>query len=77
MLEAVPDVVEDTVTDAAKRLGVRFIEQVFYKAAEEAGFTNPQDIARCRFNQWARHGYASLPPYLKDFCLRACSGEVH
>lgn len=77
MLQTIPDVVQDSVTDAARRLGVKFVEQVFYKAAEDAGFSNPQDVARCRHNQWVKQGYQALPPYVKDFCLRVCSGEVH
>lgn len=73
----IPDVVSDTITDTAIRLGVSQVEQVFYKAAIDAGFTNPQDIATHRYLQWKRVGYDALPPYIKDFCLRTCSGEVH
>lgn len=74
----VPDVVQDNITDAAKRLGFQFTEQVFYRAALEAGFTNTaEDKARQLDVHWKRSGYSTLPPWVKDFVLRACAGEVH
>ncbi len=74
---ALPDVVSDPITDAARRLNVPNVEQVFFKAAVDAGLTNPHDVAAHRYNQWKRSGYDCLPTYLKDYVLRACVGEVH
>jgi len=68
--ETVPDVVDDPITDTARALSVSNIEQVFFKAAEDSGFTDPQTVATHRYNQWKQSGYQSLPPYIKDFCAR-------
>lgn len=72
---SLPDLVRDSVTDAATRLGVRFVEEFFYRAALDAGFTNPQDVARHRHRQWLYNGYDALPPYIKDYALRVCDGH--
>ena len=71
-----PDVVDDVIVNTARRIGVQYCEQVFFRAAVDAGFTNPHDVARHRHGQWLKQGYQALPPYVKDFCLRACNGEV-
>lgn len=74
-MHGLPDVVSDPITDAARALNVPNVEQVFYKAAESAGFTNPRDVAAYRYNQWKHDGYEALPPYIRDFCLRSCNGS--
>lgn len=75
-MHGLPDVVSDSITDAARALNVQNVEQVFYKAAEDAHFTNAHDVAAHRYNQWKRNGFNSLPPYIKDFCLRVCNGST-
>ena len=77
MYEAVPDIVQDNITDACKRLGLKYVEQFFFKAAEAAGFSNPEDCARHRHQQWIKEGYRALPPYIQEYALQACNGEVH
>jgi hypothetical protein len=72
----IPDVVQDHVTDCAKRLGYKFTEQVFYRAALEHGFgRNAEDKAKQMQFLWARNGYSSLPDWVRDFILRASNGE--
>lgn len=75
MSQALCDVLQDAITDTAKRLGVD-VTQVFLRAAESAGFTNPELIAAHRRMQWVRSGFHVLPLYIKEFCLRTCNGEI-
>lgn len=72
---AIPDVIRDNITDASLRMGIKFAEQFFYRAALDAGFSNSQDVARHRHRQWLMEGYDKLPPYIKDYALRVCNGE--
>lgn len=60
----------DPITDATKALGLPNTEMLFYKAAEDAGFTDPHNVAAHRYNQWWNDGYKALPRYIKDFCAR-------
>lgn len=66
-----PDVIQDHVTDAAKRLGVQYTESVFYKCALDNGFgAKAEEQARELDIIWKRKGYAALPTWVKDFMLR-------
>lgn len=73
---AIPDVIEDTVTDTAHKLGYMFTEQVFYHAALRAGYgQKAEDKARELDTLWKRQGYQHLPQWIRDFCLAVLNGE--
>jgi len=74
MLTAIPDVVSDSCTDAARRLGVT-METLFLKAAE--GFTNYDEVGARWYNVWKRSGYNCLPPKAKEFILAVMDGAYH
>lgn len=66
-----PDVVQDAVTDCARRRGFQYTEQVFYLASLEVGYkNNAEDKARELDNIWKMKGYEALPSWAKDFCER-------
>ena len=60
----------DSVTDACKRLGYQFTEQLFYEAAKDAGFRDPKDRGMALHRLWVREGYDSLPNFCKEYVLR-------
>lgn len=72
-----PDIIHDAVTDCAQRHGWQFTEQVFFEAAKDAGFRNPQDRAMALNRLWIREGYDKLPEFVKDYILRQCEGRPH
>lgn len=73
----IPDIVQDNITDAAKRCGYKFTEQVFYLYALDSGHTGEisEKKARELDTLWKRQGYIALPQAVKDFVLRLCDGE--
>lgn len=71
-----PDVVRDNVTDAARRQGVKHVEQIFFNAAVQAGFPQPADRAMALYRVWCREGYNALPEFCKDYVLRVNNGEA-
>lgn len=68
---------EDAVTDAQKRLGSEFYEEVFFKAAVIANTDHPGDHAMALMRVWLRCGYKALPGAIKDAILKINNGEVH
>lgn len=69
----------DTLTDASNRLGHRFIESTLYGFSLKKGFP-PKDAetkARELMQLYDRTGYAGLPDWVKDACLKTCEGELH
>ena len=72
----IPDIVQDSVTDACRRLGVQFVESLFYSAALNAGFgARSEDRAREVHIQWARGGYQALPVWVKQYILEVMDGQ--
>lgn len=71
-----PTVVQDSVTDAATRLGLRFIESLFYYAALESGYIQTADEKAKELTRiWLRQGEDRLPEFAREFVLRVCNGE--
>lgn len=73
---SIPDVVSDTVTDAAKRMGMQYTESVFYRYAVQVGYRGRQseDKARELDTLWKRQGYVALPQTVKDYLLAVLEG---
>lgn len=71
---SLPDVVSDNITDTAHRRGYIFVEQVFYEAAKDNGYTglDLKDRSVALHRLWQREGYDPLPSWVKDYCLRSC-----
>lgn len=72
------DVVSDSCTDAAFKLGVT-MGQLFLKAAANcrngAGFSNNGEVGERWYTMWKQSGYNCLPPAVKDFVLAVNNGE--
>jgi hypothetical protein len=67
---------QDHVTDAANRLGCKFIESLFYRAALEQGFGhNSEARARELMQVYARQGIEKLPSWTRTFILEVCAGQ--
>lgn len=73
----IPDIVSDHVTDAARRLGLDDVHQLFLREAHERRDCDVHGAAQTAFLLWARKGYEALPQHLKDYCLKVCGGEVY
>ncbi len=73
-----PDVVSDSCTDAARRLGCT-MGQLFLKAAASCrkgnGFSNNGEVGERWYDVWKRSGYNSLVPACKEFILAVNNGE--
>ena len=77
-MKGIPDVVSDSVTDAAKRLELpmtRFFLVAASHARRGQGFSNNPQVAERWQGIWMRCGVASLPPACKDFVLEVLNGE--
>lgn len=73
---AIPNVCQDNVTDAARRLGCQFLESFFFRASLEAGYgTRSEDKARELHVKWTKEGYKALPDFVKNFALAVCDGK--
>lgn len=70
----IPDVISDSITDAAKRLGMS-TDLVFVKAAKMAHYTNCPDHAQALKRVWMRSGEWALPAEIRDAILRILEGE--
>lgn len=75
MLQTLPDLIQDNVTDAAKRLGVSFTVLVLIKAAHMAGLPKHTDNGHALHRLWQRAGYDSLPDNIKLQILRINEGD--
>lgn len=74
---SLPDVTADHVTDAAKRAGCHYTENLFYRYAIGVGYRgrNAEDKARELDTTWKRNGYDALPAGVKGFILDICATQ--
>lgn len=70
-----PDVMQDNVTDAARRLGLDDVHQLFLLISHQRRENDIHGSAQTAFSIWARGGYDALPETIQEFVLRVCEGQ--
>lgn len=67
---------EDSVTDAARRMNCKFIETLFYRIALDQGYgRTAEGKARELYSIYEAHSYKGLPEFAKKYIREVCDGQ--